>query len=148
MADCCSSNHVESKPAEKRKLCPSDHRESQQVPFKTILQHVKKPWQDLIAEQQYYYCESPECEIVYFGEDNSVIKQSELRSQVGIKSSASDDALICYCFDVSVAEARQDESVMQFVTEKTKNQLCSCEIQNPSGRCCLKDFKRLYKNSA
>ena len=126
-------------------LCLQCQTESYQVPFKTVLQQLKKPWQYELAEQQYYYCDDPECEVVYFGEDNSVIKQAEIRTQVGIKSTNDNHSLICYCFDISYAEARKDESLMQFVAEKTKNQYCSCESQNPSGRCCLKDFKQPYK---
>lgn len=124
-------------------LCPQSQTESYQVPFKTVLQHIKKPWHNQLVEQQYYYCDGPECEVIYFGEDNSVIKQAELRTQVGIKIPTDINSLICYCFDISYAEARNNKMLMQFVTDKTKKQDCSCESQNPSGRCCLKDFKSL-----
>jgi len=109
----------------------------------TILQHIKKPWalhQTHLIEQLYYFCTDPSCEVVYFGENEMFINKSELRMLVGIKEPDNDEALSCYCFDVSHKETRNNSKIKQYIIEKTKNNLCSCESQNPSGKCCLKDF--------
>ncbi|MCF6204409.1 MAG: hypothetical protein L3J59_12215, partial [Methylococcaceae bacterium] len=58
---------------------------------------------------------------------------------------------LCYCFDVNVAEYIQAlknntaSEIKNFVIQKTKSGECACEIRNPSGQCCLANFKQLEK---
>jgi len=146
MADCCSKDSSTADIAVKQKLCPECKTKSHQVPYKTVIQQLSKPWQNTFSQKLYYFCDEPLCEVIYFTEDNNIIRQPELRTQVGIKSPENSRSLICYCFDISYTDAREDKTLMEYVIDKTKNQDCSCESQNPSGRCCLKDFKRLYNS--
>lgn len=140
MSDCCSScNDTSQHP--KRHVCPENGKQFLEVPYSTVLLHVKEPWKLTPKEQAYYFCDDPACDVVYFGYDNSTIHKDQLRTKVGIKET-SDDALICYCFDVSKSEAQKNDQVKAFVIEQTKHSLCSCTTQNPSGRCCLKDFPK------
>jgi hypothetical protein len=81
-----------------------------------------------------------DCDIVYFSDEDSVIPKSQLRTIFGVKETAS-DTLVCYCFGVSKAESQSDPGIRDFVVNKTKLGLCSCDTSNPSGRCCLIDFK-------
>lgn len=134
MGDCCSAV-----PSNKH-LCPVNQQSYMQVLYSTVLQHIKHPWKNKITEQHYYFCSDSSCDVVYFGEDDSVIKKSELRTLVGIKEPTRQDALVCYCLDITKAQAINTIDLKQYVIDKTKNNLCSCESHNPSGRCCLKDF--------
>lgn len=139
---CCSSS---SNKSSKHHKCPRSGTKSLQVLYSTVLQHIKKPWNQKcynLNESTYYFCTDPDCEVVYFSENNSVINQSELRTLVGIKEPNNIDSMACYCFDITLAEANEDKKLKQFVVDKTKNNLCACESQNPSGRCCLKDFPK------
>jgi len=104
---------------------------------------IKEPWNLTFKQQTYYFCSDPDCDVVYFGSDNSSIHKDQLRTKVGIKET-SDDALICYCFDVSrtTAQANEKAKAKAFVIEQTKKLLCSCTAHNPSGKCCLKDFPK------
>jgi len=138
MNNCCSTSTDNKTPGEKHP-CPVDGEACAQVSIRTILHHLKTPWLWPARQQSYFFCDAPDCEVVYFGEDDSVIYKSELRTHVGIKEN-SDDAPLCYCFDVSKADAKQDPTVKEFVVQQTKAKQCACEIRNPSGRCCLKDF--------
>lgn len=140
MSDCCSSNK-ENLETPKRHTCPKSNKKYGEVSYKTILHHVKEPWKLKLKEQTYYFCGDPNCDVVYFGLDNSMIQKDQLRTQVGIKET-SEDALICYCFGVSKLEAKKNEQVKAFVIEQTKHSLCSCTTYNPSGKCCLKDFPK------
>ena len=79
--------------------------------------------------------------MVYFGLDGSVINKSELRIKVGVKEKTN-DAQICYCFGVSKALAIQNSDIKAYVIQQTKEKNCACDIRNPSGRCCLKDFPK------
>ncbi|MEN8800785.1 MAG: hypothetical protein ABF297_02315 [Thiogranum sp.] len=114
-------------------------QEYKSIALKTVLHHIKSPWDWSEKGQGYYFCDDPDCDVVYFGEDDSVITRSEIRTVVGIKE-CKPDALTCYCFGVSNLEAQQHPAIRDFIVDKTKSGLCSCDTSNPSGRCCLKDF--------
>jgi len=124
-----------------RRRCPVNGKLYGTVGIKTVLHHVRSPWQAELPEQGYYFCDDPGCEVVYFGEDDRVILHSALRSSVWCKDT-SPERLLCYCFGVHHGEALADARARAFVARGTKAALCACEIRNPSGRCCLKDFPR------
>lgn len=138
MSDCCSSRG-ETTP--RRHRCPRNGIEYAEVPVQTILHHLRRPWEWKEGMQRYYFCDDPACEVVYFGEDGSTLLRDDLRGTVGIKA-PSPDAPLCYCFGISRQDAAAEPSLREFVVEKTRLGLCSCETRNPSGRCCLKDFPR------
>lgn len=94
-----------------------------------------------LKEQHYYFCDDKNCDVVYYAADDTIITKSMLRDRVGIKE-PDDNALICYCFGVTRAQARSNKSIKAFVIEQTKNARCTCKTSNPSGRCCLKDFPK------
>jgi len=135
MSNCCTKHP-----------CPRCNQNGTVVPTSTIYHHLKQPWKWQAQELTYYFCGNSECELVYFSEDKDelkqdVIEQSQLRINVGIKTQADND-LIFYCYGVSLAEARQEASIKDFVVNMTKQSSCACETRNPSGRCCLKDFPK------
>ncbi|NOT16792.1 MAG: hypothetical protein HOP20_01835, partial [Sulfuriferula sp.] len=95
-------------------------------------------WQD-DESQRYYFCEQPNCAVIYFSDTGEIWQQAALRTVVGIKHPTA-DALVCYCFGVHYAEA--DATTKAYVIAQTKSGTCACTTHNPSGRCCLKDFPR------
>lgn len=140
MADCCSSSgYTTGHPGKHR--CPANGIEYAAVPARTIAHHIKQSWQWRGKAQRYFFCDDPACEVVYFGDDGSVILKSQLRTAIGVKE-ASAEATLCYCFGVTRADALNDSGIRDFVVMQTRLGLCSCDTLNPSGRCCLKDFPR------
>jgi len=143
LSDCCSSDTCKTPKnigIDKRR-CPVNKQYYKSVAGRTVLHHVKEPWQLEESNKTFYYCDDPECDVVYFSSDDSVIALSEIRTEVGTKSS-SEETLICYCFGVTKSQAR-DPEIKDYVIEKTKQGVCSCDTSNPSGKCCLKDFSKL-----
>ena len=140
MSDCCSTSCFHNETVITHR-CPVNGKEYKGVSEKTILHHIKAPWLWKDNQQKYYFCDDPECDVVYFGQDDSVIEKSELRTTVGIKDK-SDQALVCYCFGVTTREAASNPEVKAFVVNETKAHVCECEARNPSGKCCLKDFPK------
>lgn len=139
MSDCCSSGCATTTDvAPKKRQCTSCGEEQHEVPYSTVLHHVKTPWKQQLSEQPYYFCSNADCNTVYFGLDNTLIVKADVRTKIGVKET-DPDALICYCFDVSRANAKIAKI---FVVEQTKAGVCSCTTHNPSGRCCLKDFPK------
>ena len=142
MSDCCSHSCSASEIHNKHR-CPVNGKEYKAVSEKTVLHHIKEPWHWQGKSQSYFFCDDPECDVVYFGQDNTVIDKSAIRTTVGVKEK-SKDAVICYCFGVTTNEALTHPEAKTFVIEKTKGHYCECEARNPSGKCCLKDFPKSY----
>ena len=142
MSDCCSANNsakVNTTP--NKHICPVNGKPYTKVAEHTLTHHLKHPWLfNHDTHQNYYFCDDPECDVVYFAEDNSTITKSQIRTSVGIKEPNNDNALVCYCFGVTFAEARKNKAIKDYVVNMTKQKKCACDTRNPSGRCCLKDF--------
>ena len=139
MSECCSSgrNTITVNKAN----CPKSGNKCSSVSEDTILKHIKSPWDWKNKKQNYFFCDDPDCDVVYFGEDKSVINQSEIRASVGIKDK-SNNALVCYCFGITKQNIHSNPSIKDFVIKQIKEKTCACEYLNPSGKCCLKDFPK------
>lgn len=140
MSNCCSTAWVQSSHHKKHR-CPANGKAYGQVSVRTIKHQIKSPWLRPLKNQEYYFCSDPSCEVVYFGQDNSVIEKHSLRSEVGVKEE-SEYALICYCYGITKAEMRTNPQIRDFVMAETERKNCACETRNPSGKCCLADFAR------
>jgi hypothetical protein len=138
MSDCCTKPYSSQTLHNKRK-CPVNGKECDEVSVKTVLHHISEPWNWHAKNQNYYFCDDPECDVVYFGDDDSVINKSGMRTIVGVKEK-SGTFPICYCFGVTANQAAANPVARGFVVQKTKGHICECEVRNPSGKCCLKDF--------
>ncbi len=146
MSHCCPSSSSPISSDTHKQSCPkaqqyAKHKQQvcPQVSQRTILHHLKEPWLWQLKQQSYYFCRDPKCDVVYFGHDQSIIRQDELRTIVGIKE-PSENATLCYCFGVTHQDIQNNPQIKAFVIEQTKTQLCACDIRNPSGKCCLGDF--------
>jgi hypothetical protein len=130
-----------------RATCPANGQLYQRVGRRTVLHQVQKPWKWSLPDQGYYFCTDPDCDVVYFGQDGSVIGSGEIRCSVGQKR-RDPERTLCYCFDITHADllASQGPSAESpckaFVIEQTRQSACDCEIRNPSGRCCLGEFTK------
>jgi hypothetical protein len=140
MSNCCSASESDNTHSKKRP-CPVNGGDYAEVSVRTISHHIKASWDWVPTAEQYFFCDDVECSVAYFGGDGSVILKSQLRTRIGINESSGAD-LLCYCFGVSKAAFIQQPSTRNFIMQKTKAGLCSCETSNPSGRCCLKYFPK------
>ena len=109
MNNCCPQSGTAYK-APRKQTCPVNQHDYVSVSIKTILHHLKKPWNTHIKDQGYYFCDDPNCDVVYFGEDGSVINKTALRTQVAAKEK-SPDTLICHCFGVSILNAKKNSGI-------------------------------------
>ena len=139
MSHCCAPSNQALHP--KKHPCPVHGGACVEVSVRTILHHIKHAWTWQPTARRYFFCDDPACEVVYFGEDGSMLRQHQLRTPVGIKE-ALDTSVLCYCFGVSKADFAANPETMDFVKAQTKAGQCSCDTANPSGRCCLKDFPK------
>lgn len=140
MSACCNLT-PSSNSASRKRRCPSNDNECVEVKSDTMLHHLESPWKHSLTSQQYYFCGSPDCDVVYFGKDDSIISTTDIRGSIGQKQIAK-EKILCYCFGVTLADAESNPDAKTFVIQQTKQGNCSCETSNPSGRCCLKDFPK------
>ena len=138
MTNCC--NTPQPTPPKKH-VCPVNGKPYSEVPVGTVMHHINQPWNHPLSDQSYYFCDDPECNVVYFGLDNTTINKDSLRSKVGIKEQT-DESPVCYCFGVNRQQSKDTPEAKAFVIEQIRNHTCSCNTSNPSGRCCLKDFPK------
>lgn len=138
MSTCCTPDNPTSP---KHFACPECEKLGLYVEQKTVFHHVKNSWELDLNIKTYNFCSNPSCNVVYFRPDNKVIRKEQVRTVIGIKENA-DEALVCYCFGISKKNAASNKHLKEFVTEQTKNKLCTCVTCNPSGKCCLKDFPK------
>ena len=138
MSDCCCSSRRESSnPAKHR--CPVNGVEYAEVPSRTVSHHIKESWLWDDKGQPYYFCDDPDCDVVYFGLNNVLILKSQVRTTVGVKDKT-EDAILCYCYGATKEDVKNSQKIGDFVIRKTQHGECSCETSNPSGKCCLKYF--------
>ena len=139
---CCSTDPT--KPALKAP-CPSCGKASVLVSKRLVLQHALSPWLVADTGSDYYFCETPTCELIYFDQTGNGYSRASVRTAVGLKETGP-GAVVCYCFGVTQALAQSDTRIRQFVIDQTKMGLCACDVRNPSGQCCLKHFPRHNKD--
>jgi hypothetical protein len=152
--ECCLI--VEHTPAPPKANCPVSQRGSRKVQQKTVQSLLRAELGSTVQNVQYYYCDDPTCEVVYFSnEEVPYFKTSNLKAKVFAKDEG-DDVNVCYCFDWTRGRIRQQiaetgrSTASIEIAQKVKQGLCACSacgIKNPSGRCCLGDVNQVIKQS-
>jgi CopZ-like zinc binding protein len=153
---CCSSAHSSSKQnsskqnsgTAKKANCPKCGYDQRSVSYQTVLHHIVHPDNRSLNDQAYYFCDSAECSVIYFSNNDLVFTQDQVRESVGQKTTNS-MRTVCYCFDVTAKQVIDELTTTghsvskEFVSAQTKAKNCACDIRNPSGRCCLVNFPKL-----
>ncbi len=150
MSDCCSVGDGSKAPAVM--ACPVNGARSKQVDMLTVKSLVRQLPLGM-PDTQYYFCEAPGCDAVYFPLDTQapLFRREDLVVRVGAKE-IEDPLLMCYCFGFT----RQDicdeirstgkSTVAKRITAEVEAGRCACEMKNPSGKCCLGDVTRTVKD--
>lgn len=137
MSDCCNSSST-------KQICPECGSSCKSVGMPTLYHQVRFPENLSIVIDSYYFCPAKTCPIAYFANAGNTIPKQHLRSYQAIQNDE-----LCYCFDIDAEQYlaalkdRRAEPIKAFVMQRTKAGECACEIRNPSGQCCLTNFKHL-----
>ena len=139
MAECCSPSQPTTDP---RRPCPVSGFSGEPVPWHTVAALTVGP---VPPKQAFWLCRDPTCEVVYFGSSEALISRRELRTEPDFKAGA--EGFVCYCFlhRRKALAGRGGATVFEEVQRKVKAGDCACEVRNPSGKCCLKDLRRLVE---
>jgi hypothetical protein len=106
-----------------------------------------------MPETQYFFCEAPDCELVYFPLDPQApsFRRGDLIVRVGAKETK-EPITICYCFGFRRQDiwdeirTTGDSTVAKRIAAEIDAGRCACEVRNPSGKCCLGDITRAAKD--
>ena len=131
-------------------ICPVCKNKAKEVSAITVKFLVKSEYlKELSSVKDFFYCQTSDCEVIYF-KLNEIIKQEHLIKEVGLKEWANPKT-VCYCFNWT-KEKISDEvnklgktNAIGDISEKMNSIGCDCEHKNPSGKCCLKDVKKIIK---
>lgn len=149
MSDCCAVGDGSNTPAVM--TCPVDGARSKQVGLLTVKSLVRQLPLGM-PSTQYYFCEAPGCDVVYFPLDPQapLFRRGDLNVRVGSKETAN-PIPICYCFGFTQKDIQReiaetgDSTIADRISAEVKAGNCACELKNPSGKCCLGDVARAAK---
>ena len=151
MSDCCS---VSAKSGVRRAVvaCPVTGTRSKRVNMLTVKSLVRKLPMGM-PDTQYYFCDTSDCEVVYFALDAEAprFRREDLMVRVGAKETA-DPIPVCYCFGFTRKDIENEiaetgrSTIADRISAEVKTGNCACEVKNPSGKCCLGDVTRTAKD--
>lgn len=148
MSNCCSASAAEIQSGQMQSAeCPRCSKRMKPVERIVLMHQVAAPRNQTIPSDQFFFCSSSDCPVVYFSNSGFVIETAEMRGEVGLKST-DENRMICYCFGITYSRVMEEieqtghSASKAFVVEQTKLKNCACDIRNPSGKCCLKEFHK------
>lgn len=152
MSDCCKAPG-ESKRQEDQLLCQQCGYKGQPVDRTTVQALLKPEALGMVNGGQYAFCETPHCPVVYYAADGTEFEKNQVRMRVGLKETE-DPVPVCYCFGVTERLIHEEvqrtgrSSASARIRAEVKAGHCRCEVENPSGRCCLGDVIRVEQRAA
>jgi hypothetical protein len=150
MSECCE---VKQKNWPAVMACPVSGRRSKQVELLTVRSLVRQlPL--AMPSTAYYFCDDPDCDVVYFGADSEapVFRRADLWVRVGRKEK-NDPIPVCYCFGFTRQDIVDDvrRNVRPTIPEEIKAEVkagrCACEVKNPAGKCCLGNVSKVIQDA-
>ncbi len=147
--DCCGSK-IKTAIDAPQTACGHCGETGRAVSRQTIAHHVKSEKLSCVNRDEYKFCSSPKCAVVYYTASGESFTVDDVRESITAKTEG-DERPLCYCFGFTEGFARQEiaqtgkSSVPAQVSQLIKEKLCSCEIRNPSGVCCLGEINKTVK---
>lgn len=148
MVCCCSGAKMTKETAQN--ACGRCGEVGRVVARQTVVHHVKSEKLSSVETDEYKFCPSENCPVVYYSAAGRVFTVEDVRELVTAKASG-DTRPVCYCFGFTQGFIRQEieqtgkSTVPAQVTQFIKEKLCVCEVRNPAGACCLGEINRTVK---
>lgn len=106
-----------------------------------------------VREVVYRFCASANCDVVYFSDDGTqTFTRKQVRERVFQKEPDAADVLICYCFQHTPDDIRQEFArlgqtmILEDIKAGIQAGQCACDWRNPQGSCCLGNVRLLVRN--
>lgn len=130
--------------------CPATGTPGISVDVQTVKALLTTAALQRVEAEAYWFCPSPDCEVVYFNQRRQTFTTDDLRVGVWQKQRPG-NRTICYCFgenesDICAEIALEGRSLAaERVRAHIQAGRCACEIRNPRGTCCLGDVTAAAK---
>ncbi len=159
MSDCCNVPHqtgitiLDERLTMEATQCAECDDEGRSVSRQTVLHHVRSEELARVSDEAYRFCPSPNCQVVYYGDDGGRFTVEDVRELVTAKASG-DERPLCYCFGFTEGDAREEiartgkSTIPTRISRLIKEGMCACEVRNPSGACCLGQVNQTVKRLA
>lgn len=152
MSDCCSTDTKELiSETSVTEHCPSCKKKGKRVKIITLKAMLKPSVLDsLNPNLVHFFCNSEECDVVYFDTDEKTYSNSEIKVSVYQKDD-SPTVPICYCFDWTREKITQyvedglASKPLEHIKQNVKENRCGCEVNNPQGSCCMGNVTKFIK---
>lgn len=151
MDDCC--RHLQPGPEQMQpERCHSCKQPGKPVARETVEALIKPEFRDTVNGRASAFCETPTCPVVYYAADGWQALKTQLRVRVGLKETE-DPIPVCYCFNVTEHMIREEvaqtgrSTASARIRAEVKSGNCRCEVENPSGQCCLGEVIQAEKRT-
>ena len=116
--------------------CPQCGAVGPEVPRRTVVAVTRTP---LPRQQTLRLCRTPACELIYYAEPGAWIEATALSLRPVFKGGD----VVCFCFlHRADADGQLCAGVVEAITDRVRARDCSCDLRNPSGKCCLGELRR------
>jgi len=133
-------------------VCPTNGIAGKRVDKQTIKSLLGLPLYELRSDQ-YFFCRAGDCPTVYYSTDGTqIFEEVDLRERVYQKHIDDESIFVCYCFQHTPAEIRQElrdtgnSTIAASITRGIQAGQCGCDIRNPQGSCCLGNVNNFVKS--
>jgi hypothetical protein len=147
MKHCCQTQPMPSQSSVP--ACPANGVKGKPVKVITLKSLLKpEALATLNPTSAYRFCNSADCEVVYFSEAGQTFTTADLKIPV-FQKEPGEDVLVCYCFGwtrQALIEGRQQQisvPVLQSIQAHMQAGRCGCEVNNPQGNCCFANVRRV-----
>ena len=109
----------------------------QEIPRRTV---VAVTTTSLPPSQALRLCRTRDCPLVYYGDAGAQIPASTLSLLPLFKGGT----VVCFCFLRHAEDVANGgrERVLEEISARVRAGDCSCDLRNPSGKCCLGEIRR------
>jgi len=125
--------------------CPLCGNPGQKVPKQTVASMLAKS----PSGKEFWICLTPTCKAAYYGKDDSLWMQDEVKVAIGFKDGAK-PKYVCYCSGVTEQDIINAVLSKKAVTLSDAIQVTgamkngNCRTSNPTGMCCNRVFKEVF----
>ncbi len=151
MSSCCS---VPSHNQTQRVPCPECGHKGRSVELITLKSLLRPEALALLEPSALYrFCPAAGCVVVYYAaEPDGRYVAEDLKVRVGLKVEGAPRP-VCYCFG-HTRESVQEEvratgcsTAVETISAHIRAGRCGCEVNNPSGTCCLGEVRQAAKEA-
>ena len=147
---CCTLPHAEAGTTGADR-CPTCGQKGKPVDAQTINALARPELLPAGGFPDGYVCTNPDDPTLYFFPgDTPSLDRDDVTVRVGFKVAEAPQP-VCYCFEHTREDIQREyrqlgeSHIESSIREKVTAGQCSCEVKNPTGRCCLGDVRAAYR---